>query len=148
MSNYIIDPSVFYWMNVLSVLQTVLAVIGWLLMIAGIGCGIAYVSKKVLLGPAPHDPGKNAHYYDRERYENRLREYEDETKNIWYLRRWMIATLIIGAIIVAASIFLPSKQTSIEMLVARTATFENVDWSVQQVKEIIDYIVTALKGAV
>lgn len=55
---------------------------------------------------------------------------------------------MIGLVLIILSVFIPSKQTSIEMMVARTATFDNVDWSVQQVKEIVDYIVNALKGAV
>ena len=60
----------------------------------------------------------------------------------------MMTTLIVGGVLVLISIFIPRKQTSVEMLVAKTATFDNVNWTVQQVKEIIDYIVSALKGAV
>lgn len=148
MSNYIIDPSVFYWMNVLSVLQTVLAVIGSLILATCVGCCTAYIYKKIDLGAPPEDPGDNAQHYDQERYKAHLRQYEEDREAILYLRKCMISTLVIGTVIVVTSIFIPSKQTSIEMFVARTATFENVDWSVQQVKEIIDYIVTALKGAV
>jgi len=43
------------------------------------------------------------------------------------------------------SIFIPGKTTSVEMLIAKTATFDNVNLSVQQIKDVVDYIVQAIK---
>lgn len=43
MNNYIIDPAVFYWMNVLSIMQTVFAIFGAILTLAGIGFIIGHV---------------------------------------------------------------------------------------------------------
>lgn len=77
-----------------------------------------------------------------------MKEYEEEKEYIAAIRKWLAVTAVTGAVLCAISIFIPSKQTSVEMLVARTATFDNVNWTIDQVKEIVDYIIKALKGAV
>lgn len=46
---------------------------------------------------------------------------------------------------VLIAIFLPSKETLIEMQLAQIATKENVQFTVDTLKEIIDYIITSLK---
>lgn len=43
------------------------------------------------------------------------------------------------------AIFLPSKETLIEMQLAQIATKENVQFTVNTLKEIIDYIIMSLK---
>lgn len=130
MNNYIIDPSIFYWINVLAILQTVLAVFGGLLIASGIGTLIGYFY----------------HIYDiddyREESQKKYRRKADACKKA------TIILMCFGIPLVLASVFIPGKSTSIEMLVSRTATFDNVNWTAAQVKEIIDYIVSALKGAV
>ena len=154
MSNYIIDPSVFYWMNVLSIVQTVCAVFGATILIGGISLVIYYIYQMQSLSEPekPEEPSK--HYseyeYDRDvkRYEEHMRRYEKDLLKTKQIRSWSVVTMVVGFVMVLMAIFIPSKQTIIEMLVARAATFDNVDWTVAQVKEIIDYIVSALKGAV
>ncbi len=42
-------------------------------------------------------------------------------------------------------VFIPDKQTMIEMLVAKTATVENAEWTVDAVKQAVDYIVSAIQ---
>ena len=124
MTNYVIDPKVFYWMNVLGILQTVLAVFGGAC-VAAFFCLVAgwiYNSCEVKRG------------YDQ---------------NLAYLKackRWAIVTGIVGFILVTVSIFIPGRTTSIEMIIAKAATFDNVNWTVQQVKDVVDYVVQAIKG--
>lgn len=130
MNNYVIDPSVFYWINTLGTMHTIFAIFGWFLIAAGIGTLIAYffcVSEIDTWG----EPTRTQYIMKSKAY-----------------RKGTIILFAVGILLVLASIFIPGKQTSIEMLVARTATFDNVNWTVSQVKEIIDYIVSALKGAV
>ena len=167
MNNYIIDPSVFYWINVLAIIQTVTAVIGGASLVASIGFAITYFCTLNDLDPEPKKPEEptllngqgplpdtyNQHL--QERYNQDLWEYERDMKrrendlgNLRTYKKWMLFFLIPGLIFVLISIFVPGKTTSVEMLVAKTATFDNVNWTVQQVKEIIDYIVVSLKGAV
>ena len=77
-----------------------------------------------------------------------MKRRKNDLGNLRTYKKWMLFFLIPGLIFVLISIFVPGKTTSVEMLVAKTATFDNVNWTVQQVKEIIDYIVVSLKGAV
>ena len=130
MNNYIIDPSVFYWVNVFGSLQIVFAIFGTILTLSGIG---------FLIGWFMYHNEKS--YYDTE-----SEYYIRAKRNEKWCKRWAMALLIIGIPLILVSIFIPSKQTGIEMMVAKTVTFENVDWTVAQVKEIIDYIVSALNG--
>ena len=132
MNNYIINPSVFYWMNVFSILQTACAVVGIVLLLIGIGCIIGYIYNKNVMMERHGEPSY----------------YEDYKRYAATCKLFMIICLSISIPMIIAAIFLPSKQTSVEMLVAKTATFDNVNWTVEQVKEIINYIVNALKGIV
>jgi len=145
MNNYIIDPSVFYWVNVFGCLQVVFAVIGAFVMTGCICLAVAYVMQRFNL-EEPEEPEQDANRYDIQRYQRHLKSYEDDLNHVAMIRKWMIVSAVIGGVLIVSSIFIPSKQTSVEMLVARTATFDNVNWTVQQVKEVIDYIIGALKG--
>lgn len=128
MTNYIIDPAMFYWINVLATTQTMFAIVGAFLMLAAIGFAAGWIYN----------------WYQTVEYEHR----EENKKYMRMCRAGTLLTLLPGIVLILLSIFIPSKQTSVEMLVAKTATFDNVDWTVQQVKEIIDYIVSALRGVV
>ena len=123
MTNYIIDPNAFYWMNVFGIMQTILGVFGG-------ACAIAFVC--FLIG------------WTYNSWEAK-RGYES---NLFYLkecRKWAIITGIVGFVLITASIFIPGRTTSIEMMIAKAATFDNVNWTVQQVKDVVDYIVQAIK---
>lgn len=124
MENYIINPQVFYWINVLSILQTIFAVIGGVFTTAFLCLVIGWIYNAA--------QAKNG--------------YEDNEEYMKVCRTWAIITGIIGFVLITVSIFIPGRTTSIEMLIAKTATFDNVNWSVQQVKDIVDYIVHAIKG--
>jgi len=124
MTNYVIDPQVFYWMNIFGILQTVFAILGGIC-IAGFICttiGWIYNSCEVKRG------------------------YDQNTVYLKECKRWAIVTGIVGLILLTASIFIPGRTTSIEMMIAKVATFDNVNWTVQQVKEVVDYITQAIKG--
>lgn len=124
MNNYIIDPSVFYWLHTLSDLKTLATVLAISLII----------STFVLAGMWIYN------YCEFEEYEL------DRYKHYYAICRRLTFTIgIIGILCLLAAVFLPDVQTSTEMLVARTATYDNVNWTVDQVKEVIDYIVKALQ---
>ena len=123
-TNYIINPSVFYWIQVLSDLEIVSAMLGIFLMIGAV----------ITIGYWIYN------YIEFIEYER------DSYKHYCTLCRRLTFILgILGILCILAAIFLPDKQTSVEMLVARTATYDNVSWTVDQVKEVIDYIVKALQ---
>ena len=110
--NYIIDPSVFYWMMVLNGIHDAAFGIGLILLIIdGILCFACAM-------------------------ETAFESY----------KKAIIIIGMIGCLSMLASVFIPTKDTSIEMLIARTATFDNANMTVQQIKEIVDYVIGALKG--
>lgn len=147
MTNYIIDPAVFYWINVLKYMHIVLAVAGGFLLTGFIVLFCTYMYRNYGL-TEPEKPYDENDRYEMRYYQEKLHNYTNDLKDVQKIRKYMLITLIAGTLLTLISIFIPDKQTSVEMLVARTATFDNVDWTVQQVKEIVDYIVSALKGAV
>lgn len=54
---------------------------------------------------------------------------------------------VFGLITAMISIFLPNKETCIEMMVASQITHENVDATKEEVYEIIDYVTDKIKEA-
>lgn len=124
MENYVINPQVFYWINVLSILQMVFAFIGGVFAIAFVCLTVGWIYNSV--------EAKNG--------------YENNEIYMKVCRTWAIVTGIVSFVLITASIFIPGRTTSIEMLIAKTATFDNVNWSVQQVKDLVDYIVRAIKS--
>ena len=45
---------------------------------------------------------------------------------------------------ILGAVFIPSKETLIEMQIAKYATWENAEWTVDAVKDAVDYIVNAI----
>ena len=110
---YLIEPSVFYWINVLSALKDVM--VGCIIF-GSIVATISWVSYWM------------------------YKDLEEEG----YLRGPRIISVIIIFIGIFGAVFIPSKETMITMLVAKTATLENVGWTVDALKEVVDYIVKAI----
>lgn len=110
---YLIDPKVFYWINVLDTLGTVMAVCAILGGISSIVIWITYWTY-----------------------------CEDEGED--YLKGLRITVLVVTVVGIVASVFIPNKETLIAMLVAKTATVENVGWTVDTLKEAVNYIVEAI----
>ena len=124
MANCVIDPQVFYWANVFGILQTVFAIFSVIFVAAFFSLVVGWIYNSCEV--------KNG--------------YESNLPYLKVCRRWAIVTGIIGFVLVTGAILIPDKTTSIEMLIAKTATFDNVNWTVQQVKDAVDYIVQAIKG--
>lgn len=124
--NYFIDPSVFYWINVFEGARTFCGVLGGLVIAGAISfiVGVVYNKCQIIY------------------YENR---HDDNKKYLKLCAKGAWICGIIGVFLTLGCVFLPGKETGIQMLVAKTATFDNINWSVAQVKEVIDYIVTAIK---
>lgn len=117
MNNYIINPSIFYWMNVLDSVRGVALII----LLLSIACLIIALI---------------LYFIDVDE--------EDEVAKIY--RKLMFISGIITVINIIIIIFIPDKRTSMEMLIARTATYENTQLTVQGIKEIVDYIIQAING--
>ena len=124
MSNYIIDPSIFYWMKVLNtvhILSCVFFSFGVIAVIVGIICYTVSM-------------------YDYHTYPHLRDNYELLAKN-W--KKVAIISGIISVICGILMIFLPNKTVIIEMLITKTITFENIQFTIKEIKEVVDYIVEA-----
>ena len=61
------------------------------------------------------------------------------------VKKWAMPFIAVAFVLVIIGVFIPSKQTLITMKVAELATKENVTLTANQLKEIVDYIINALK---
>ena len=113
--NYIIKPSWFYWLSVVDAVR-----------IACIGCIIITGVATMILLFARGD----------------CYEGDDEYKAI---TKWIESCIVLMAICVLIVIFVPSKQTLIEMQIAKYATYENAQWTVEGLKSAVDYVIKALE---
>lgn len=124
MTTYVINPSTLYWFNVLSSLKELTTVLACFCGVGTAACAFVWVYNYT-----------EWIEYERERHK----------KYAHAGRRATISLGIATIVLIAAAIFLPSQETSVEILVAQTLTHENINWTVGQVKEIVDYIVKALQ---
>ena len=116
--NYIIDPRIFYWISVLSSLKVVCIVVLIGTMI-GSAIVIAMISGDF--------------------------SYDDEEQKT---QKKILTALLVAAIVsILGVVFIPGKETMIEMLVAKMATEQNVELTAEAVKKIVDYIIQASKAA-
>lgn len=116
--NYIINPSVFYWINVLNGLTS----ISILFLVIG-SAGILIFGIIWLVDHA---------YMD-----------EEEDTVIRKIFRWAVPMFVAGLL---GTVFIPDKQTMMEILIAKTATVENAEWTIDSLKSVVDYIVQAAQN--
>lgn len=127
MTNYIINPSWFYWIDVVDGLCFAASFVVVLLGIMVAVISIIY--------------GINCRM---------IKEYpnlsDDEKRINSQLKRIMPILWIVWVASVLASIFIPSKDTLITMMVAKYATYENAGLTVDALKSAVDYIVQAIQS--
>lgn len=118
MNGYIINPAWFYWVSIADAVKAVLFVLAIVaLILAGIAIFIFVI-----------DGGD---CFDNEK----IREQYKKAVGRGF---------IIGVLCLIAAILIPSKETLVEMQVAKYATWENAEWTVDALKEAVDYIVNAI----
>ena len=61
------------------------------------------------------------------------------------MQRVATVLAVLTVILFAISTFIPSRETLIEMQIARFTTVENAEWALDAVKSATDYIVSAIK---
>lgn len=115
--NYYIDPKWIYWMNVLDSLKILLMVIGIaaLVILGVIGIGLATDG-----------------YFDDD---------EDSKKVL----KKLIGGACVSICLLFASIFIPSRNTCIEMMVASVVNRENVSSAKEDILELIDHTIDKIK---
>lgn len=78
-------------------------------------------------------------------YKNAVDEECFEYKTGVKMQKIATATIAVAAILFIISVFVPSKETLIEMQIARFTTVENAEWALDEIKSATDYIVSAIK---
>jgi len=126
--NYIINPSWFYWLNVVDGIKTALLVVAIVAVIVGAIFLVSYFSA---LEEYCGWHGKEGTFKPSK----------------WDLlcKKISIASVIVTAICIMGLVFIPSKNTLIEMQIAQMATYENAQWTVDSLKSVVDYIVEAIQ---
>lgn len=122
--NYIIDPKWFYWVNTLETLKTILYILTAFL---GIVTVAATINATITLA-------------ETARYGPDDKDYQQAIRTLKIIKK--VAFVLI--ILILVGIFIPGKTTLIEMQVAKMATIENAEWTVESLKQIVDYIVESM----
>lgn len=122
--DYIIDPYWFYWIHVADRLRSALLAVSAVL---GIGI-LTWVIVEI---------GTAFEWGDAEYY-----KHEIATRN--KTRKFVIFALAPFLASVVGLIFIPSKAVLYEMMIAKFATHENAEWTLDALKSAVDYIVNAI----
>ena len=125
--NYIINPSWFYWLGVVNSMRGFMLA-AFIVAIIVIGVALILITWNVSM----------------------IREFpslsDDERKNVRFFTK---ALKVAIGVCVASGLFLvfvPSKETLIEMMIAKQATYENATWTVDALKNAVDYVVQAIQS--
>lgn len=131
--NYIINPNWFYWLQLLSDSKTIIKVISALTSVGLIVAIIAAIVDYVL----------------GYKYRNQINEdgepYDPDWCSYLLAKKFIKILFPITIVFLIISIFIPSKETLISMMIAKYATKENLSMTVEGVKSAVDYIVNAIK---
>ena len=124
--NYIINPSWFYWLGVVNSMRSFMIAA---FVIAIIVIGVALIIIPIEVKMIQDFPTMCA----------------DERKVVMFFTKAL--KIAIGVCIVAGLflVFIPSKDTLIEMMIAKQATYENATWTVDALKSAVDYVVQAIQ---
>lgn len=125
--NYIINPSWFYWLGVVQSIRSFM-VAAFIVAIIIIGVSLIIIPVEVKM--IQDFPTMCA----------------DERKAVMFFTKAL--KISIGVCIVSALflIFVPSKDTLIEMMIAKQATYENATWTLDALKSAVDYVVQAIQS--
>ena len=125
--NYIINPSWFYWLGVVESMRY--------FMIAAFIISIAAIIVAIIIVPV--DMRMIRDFPDMS---------DDERKSVQFFTKVLKAAiwaLVISGLIL---LFVPSKETIIEMMIAKQATYENATWTLDALKSAVDYVVQAIQS--
>ena len=125
--NYIINPSWFYWLGVVNSMRGFMLV-AFIVAIIIVGVSLIIIPVNVKL----------------------IQDYpsisDDERKVVRFFTRALKIAIGVGIVAGLSLVFVPSKETLIEMMIAKQATYENATWTVDALKSAVDYVVQAIQS--
>lgn len=119
--DYIINPTWFYWLQIVDSIQGLCCIIAILSGVLGVIMLVFYIALVV----------------EGDSWE------EDSRKRLKGLIKPFAVCFIIA---ITVTVFIPSKQTLIEMEIAKHATYSNVESIKEQITDAADYILDRLEG--
>lgn len=126
--NYIVDPSWVYWLNVRSGIRTFVLCIPLIIFVVGAIIVYHYICK---IPKKPKPTWQLTNEYDE--------DSEEAKKADKAILIYCILLAITTIISIVVAIFVPSKETLIEMKAASIITKENLNISIDVIKQLIDY---------
>lgn len=125
--DYIINPMWFYWLSVVDALRFFFIFILVFGSLGIIGMTIFFIWTK--------------------HFEDVWSGHEEEHKaRVKKLQKVIVIGWIIWAVVFCFEMFVPSKDTMIEMQIARYATKQNVEIGIDAIKSATDYVIEAIKS--
>lgn len=125
--NYIINPSWFYWLGVVESMRY--------FMVAAFIISIAAIIVAIIIVPGDM---------------RMIREFpdmsDDERKSVQFFTKVLKAAIWVLVTSGLILLFVPSKETLIEMMIAKQATYENATWTLDTLKSAVDYIIQAIQS--
>lgn len=121
--DYIINPMWFYWINVLDAVHTVFGILTFILGFACITLIIIMIMTKF------------AACEENER--------DSDWKAFCSCKKILKSMIPITILIAIITAFIPSKETILTMMIAKYATKENLSFTIDTVKQAVDYIIDA-----
>ena len=125
--NYIINPSWFYWLGVVNSMR------GFML--------AAFIVAIIIIGVALIVIPWNTYIIHEF-----PRVSDDERKTLQFFTKALKLAIGVCVVSVLFLVFVPSKDTLIEMMIAKQATYENATWTVDALKSAVDYVVQAIQS--
>lgn len=125
--NYIINPSWFYWLGVVESMRY--------FMVAAFIISIAAIIVAIVIVPV-----------DMRMIRDFPAMSDDERKSVQFFTKAL--KVAIGALVISGLVlmFVPSKETLIEMMIAKQATYENATWTLDALKSAVDYVIQAIQS--
>lgn len=116
--NYIINPAWFYWANVADMLEAVSIVLFIISAVSFVIIGAMVLATK---------------------------DFGEEDNGYKTAKRLFKLCCVVLVSVGLLAVFIPDKKTLIEMQIARYATYENAEITIDTIKGAVDYIVEAMK---
>lgn len=125
--NYIINPSWFYWLGVVESMRG--------FMLAAFIVSIVVIGAALIIIPV-----------DVKMIQDYPNMCDFEKKTVRFFTKALKVAIGVLVITGLALVFVPSKETLIEMMIAKQATYENATWTVDALKSAVDYVVQAIQS--
>lgn len=125
---YIINPIWFYWLSVVDRACQLVRAAAILLFVFSVGFLIVVAFCRHIV-------------FDCDECSKGCSEYKAGGK----VQRVAIVLFVVAVILFIIYVFIPPRETLIEMQIARFTTVENAEWALDAVKSATDYIVSAIK---